>query len=212
MTSFETEAANLLIQYKKVVDFAIAKNYRKWKGYLIARGDFAAFQREDIEQFAREGMLILGGLIPNTKRVSISGTLQKLEAEGGERYVQAALDQFVAEELSRTSKSFRAASRGGPVESHPLSIERELERADSMDEVAQTWVNGQLPGEVSPDGAAIRERFPILCLMELDGKTWREAAEALGIKPYVYTKRRRAELEDFKAWAVANRRVLADAA
>lgn len=200
----DAEAAKVAAEYAKVVNYAAAKAYRKWRGYLFIRGDSAAFKREDIRQAALEGMLLMAGLMP-TRKHKLNGALNELLAEGGEGYVQHRLDLYVSGCLAHAVEAARATSRGGD-ENPTLSL-------DATDEEGMTIETTQHVGAVETSGQAlanVRERWPILCATEIDGLSMPDAIKHFGMSLHRYREARVREKTDFRAWAVANRRVALD--
>jgi hypothetical protein len=195
-TGVDQRAARLLDQHAKVIKFAAVKATRKWYGYVTTRGCASPFSFEDINQYAREAILILGGLIPGSG-LSISGALADMKAEGGERYVQRAVDFYVSSRLRREAGAVARDKRGGG------------EIAESLDARWDGWAESSRAVETAEQSlTGIPARFPILYLTFVEGWERHEVIAAEGITAHAFDAARAAEVVEFARWARANRRVV----
>jgi hypothetical protein len=198
--SLETEAAKTIVRYQKVIKFAAVKASRKWRGYIEAKGHHAPFSYEDINQTAREAILTLAGLIPGS-RLAISGTLADLEAQGGERFVQFAVDRYLSSWMTKAASSAARDFRGGGVAPASLDAFEGFEPGHGYGVAVET-------AEEALTG--LSGRFPLLYLTFVEGYERREVMTRTGLSAHAYDSRRAHEVVEFAEWARANRRVGAD--
>lgn len=200
--SHDSLAANLAQDYAKVVNVAVRHALTKWRSYLAGTGSRAAFNAADIRQIALEALMVFAGLMPERK-YSLTGKLEEFVANGGERYVQHNVNMYVSSALAGLVEKSRAAKRGGAVV-FLVSLEEREEEETEEGPYAPAGL------ETSPEAlAGTQERFPLLYMTEVQGYSRDEAMSLSGLTEFGYRRARAQEIQEFKAWAVLNRRVAA---
>jgi hypothetical protein len=201
----DTDAADLAALYERQIAFCCAKAWYKWRGYVWASGHLAAFQYEDIRQLTLEALLLFGGLLPKHGRAAQSGTLAGLEAKGGERYVQRALDLYVSSALLKLVDKSRADMRGGgEVPASLDAVPAGFDGAERQEHYGAV--------ETSPQAlTGIALRYPLLAALEIEGDSHEEAAARAGLTSKEFASALKREVAEFAMWARANRRVKAGA-
>lgn len=192
---------DVVAKYGHLVGFAAAKAYRKWYSYLTVTADQAAFQREDIWQYALEALMLLAGFMPGSRN-ALNGRLTEIEAQGGERFLQRTIDMYVAAYLAHEVEKSRAVKRGG------RDIPESLEARQALEDDRGAGVDVKAV-ETAVDGSENHAgRFPILWATEIQHEPPAAVIALYGSRE-AYRMARCAEIEAFSLWARKNRRVTA---
>jgi len=195
----ETRAAEIISEYQHVISRAAARTWTQYRAFLAAVPVSARpFEREDIDQWAREGILILAGYLPGSNH----GQLQQRAAQG-ERFIQHSVNLCVAERAQREVRKFRSVTRGeGEI---PAYLDTPIMEDSTLADVAFAGEYGTNE-RAMPD---VAKRYPVLWMMDVQGLSDARVATLLGLTLPELQERRMSELESFHVWATRNRRVKA---
>lgn len=196
----EKRATEIVSQYQHVTSRAAARTWVQYRAFLMAIPvSVRPFDREDLTQWACEGILILAGYLPGSNH----GQLE-MRANQGERFIQAAVNLCVSERAQREVRKFKTHKRGeGGI---PAYLDQPiLEGSSTLADVAFRGEYGTNE-RAMPD---IAKRYPVLWMMDVQGLSRVRVATLLGLTLPGVQEQRMSELESFHGWATSNRRVKA---
>lgn len=197
--SSNSDAAKLADRYELVRKYAAAKAWRKWKMFILATPvSIRPFDSEDIDQWALEGILILGGFLPGSGH----GKLAEFETKG-ERLIQHCVDLHISAKCQRAIEKFRAGMRGGG--KTPTYLDTPV--GDGERTVADILSGDGLETSAValPDVAS---RYPLLWMTKVEGVPDKEARESLGMNPADFNRERAEEARRLYVWATRAHRVI----
>lgn len=196
----DTKAAELASRYRIVLKFASGKSWRNWCGLLLATPEASRpFDSGDLDQWALEGLLILGGFLPGAE----NGRLAEYESKPNpEAYIQRSVNMFVAAKCQRAAEGFRAVKRGNGEAPEYLDT--------PVGDGTQTLADVFSAKGLETSGVAlpqVAKRYPLLWMTGVNRVPDYQARKLLGLDPAEFEAQRAAEGRSLYQWAVRNRRV-----
>lgn len=201
----DAEASALAAKYRLVRKHASGKAWLRWGAYLRSLPQSARpFDSEDLDQWALEGLLVLGGLMSNGGNVGRLAEYEALDPDTCQRYIQHSVDLHIGSRCHKAAEALRAAKRNDGQSAIYLDT--------PIDDKGHTLgeIHGRMEtSDVALPGAA--GRYPCLWLTGVMGLRDYEAWRFLGINGAEFRRQRVAEALGLYGWAIRNRRLKAGA-